>query len=201
VIPEGLIAVVRASSTEECRTIVTGLVAADVPAIEVTMTVPGALDIVNELRDASAVIGIGTVLDVATCQEAVASGARFVVSPVTDPAVLQAAHDLHTDYVGGALTPSEIQSASLKGVDAIKIFPIGMVGGPAYLKSILEPFPGLRIVASGGVAIADIGSYRAAGAYSICIGGAFIDRNAARAGDVEGVRRHARSVVEAFERS
>jgi 2-dehydro-3-deoxyphosphogluconate aldolase/(4S)-4-hydroxy-2-oxoglutarate aldolase len=200
-IPAGLIAVVRASSTEECRTIVAGLAAAGVPAIEITMTVPGALEIVRDIRDSGVTIGVGTVLDVMTCQRAIEAGAKFIVSPVTDASVLSAAHEADIEYVAGALTPNEIYNAVLLGADAIKIFPIGLVGGPSYLKAILEPLPGLRTVVSGGIAVADISAYRAAGAYSICIGGAFVNRAAAQAGDVEGVRRHALSVVSAYNQS
>lgn len=197
-IPSGLIAVVRASSSTECRTIVNGLLAAGVAAIEITMTVPGALDVLNEFRDAPGHIGMGTVLDEKTCRQAIEAGAQFIVSPVTDIGVLHAAHDLRTDYVGGALTPSEIRGATLMGVDAVKVFPIGMVGGPAYVKAILEPLPDLRLVVSGAVAVNDIVAYRDAGAYSICIGGAFIDREAARSGNIEAVRQHARKVVDTY---
>jgi 2-dehydro-3-deoxyphosphogluconate aldolase/(4S)-4-hydroxy-2-oxoglutarate aldolase len=200
-IPAGLIAVVRASSMLECRTIVTGLADAGVTTIEITMTVPGALEIVRDLHDSSSTIGVGTVLDSATCRLAIEAGAQFIVAPVTDSSVLAVAHELGIEYVGGALTPNEIFLALQLGVDAIKIFPIGSVGGPAYLKAILEPFPGLRTVVSGGIAVADMAAYRAAGAHSICLGGAIVDRDAARAGDIEKVRRHASLVVAQFQES
>jgi 2-dehydro-3-deoxyphosphogluconate aldolase/(4S)-4-hydroxy-2-oxoglutarate aldolase len=111
--------------------------------------------------------------------------------------VLAVTHELGVEYVAGALTPNEIYQTVQLGADAVKIFPIGPVGGVTYLKAILEPLPGIRAVVSGGVGVADVEAYRSAGAHSICLGGAFVDRVAARAGDVAGVRRHALKVMDA----
>ncbi len=197
-VPTGLIAVVRASSREECRTIVTGLVKGGVPTIEVTMTVPGALEVVRELAGAGATVGVGTVLNLEDCAGACAAGAEFLVAPVTDLDVLGAARRAGVAYVGGAFSPSEVLAAMRAGVDAVKIFPAGAVGGPAYVKALREPFPELRAVVSGGVGPEDVAGYIAAGAHAICMGGALVDRAAALAGDVERVAAHARRIVDAF---
>jgi 2-dehydro-3-deoxyphosphogluconate aldolase / (4S)-4-hydroxy-2-oxoglutarate aldolase len=197
-VPAGVIAVVRAATAAEARTIVHGLVRAAVPAIELTLTVPEALTIIAEAAGLVArpgsqtVLGAGTVLDRGACGEAVAAGARFVVSPVTDPPVLEQAHRDGVPYVGGALTPTEVLASMRAGADAVKLFPVGSVGGAAYLRALREPLPGLRAVVSGGIGAADAQGYLAAGAHAVCLGGALIDRAAASRGDVEAVAARAR---------
>lgn len=190
-----LIAVVRAAAAAECLTIVEGLVEAGVPGIEVTMTVPGAVEALAALGDVGATIGAGTVLDVEVARACIEAGARFIVSPVTEASVLAEAHGRGVPYVGGALSPSEIDRAGRAGCDAVKIFPISAVGGVDYLRAVREPLPGIRAVVSGGVRAADIDSYFSAGAVAVCLGGALIDRQAARAGDVAGVAARAAQVL------
>jgi 2-dehydro-3-deoxyphosphogluconate aldolase/(4S)-4-hydroxy-2-oxoglutarate aldolase len=200
VVPAGVIAVVRAATAAQARVIVHGLVRAAVPAIELTLTVPGALTILAEAARAVApgsgtMLGAGTVLDRRACEEAVAAGARFVVSPVTDPPVLEQAHRDGVPYVGGALTPTEVLASMRAGVDAVKLFPVGSVGGPAYLRALREPLPGLRAVVSGGIGAGEVRDYLAAGAHAVCLGGALIDRAAAGRGDVEAVAARARQAL------
>lgn len=199
-VPSGVIAVVRAATAAEARTIVHGLVRAAVPAIELTLTVPEALTILAEATRAVApgsgtVLGAGTVLDRRACEEAVAAGARFVVSPVTDPPVLEQAHREGVPYVGGALTPTEVLASMRAGVDAVKLFPVGSVGGPAYLRALREPLPALRAVVSGGIGAGEVRDYLAAGAHAVCLGGALIDRAAASRGDVEAIAARARQAL------
>jgi len=199
-VPSGVIAVVRAATAAEARAIVHGLVRAAVPAIELTLTVPEALAILAEAARAvppgsGTVLGAGTVLDRRACEEAVAAGARFVVSPVTDPPVLEQAHRGGVPYVGGALTPTEVLASMRAGVDAVKLFPVGSVGGPAYLRALREPLPGLRAVVSGGIGAGEVRDYLAAGAHAVCLGGALIDRAAASRGDVEAIAARARQAL------
>lgn len=144
-----LIALVRSESLDECRTIVNGLAQAGVPGIEVTMTVPGATEALRQVTGSISTIGAGTVVDAESCQACIDAGARFIVSPVTDLAVLDQARRGGVPYVGGALSPSEILASLRTGCDAIKLFPISAVGGPGYLRAVREPFPQLRAVVSG----------------------------------------------------
>lgn len=195
IIPAGLIAVVRAESMNECRTIAHGLIMAGVPTIELTMTSPDTLTILKEFASSDAVLGCGTVLDHDTCKACINAGARFIVSPVTDLAVLDAARRAGVPYVGGAATPCEVWESMRVGVDAVKLFPIGLLGGSKYLRTLREPFPALRAVVSGGIDPSDFGAYISAGAHAICIGGGVIDRPAARAGDVDSVAYHAQRVL------
>jgi 2-dehydro-3-deoxyphosphogluconate aldolase/(4S)-4-hydroxy-2-oxoglutarate aldolase len=169
--PAGVIAVVRAATPGECRTIVRGLVRAAVPAIELTMTVPDAVTIIGELADSGmasgTVLGAGTVLDPAACAACVAAGATFIVSPVTDPGVLEQAHRRGVPYIGGALTPTEVLASMRAGSDAIKLFPVGAVGGVDYLRALREPLPALRAVVSGGITAGEASGYLAAGAHAV----------------------------------
>jgi len=194
-----LIAVVRSDSVEECRTIVRGLLAAGVPGIEITMTAPGVIELIAEFSDATAAVGAGTVLDARSARECLDAGASFIVSPITDAEVLRVAHALDTPYVGGGLTPTEVVASMRLGCDAVKIFPIGAVGGPRYLRALREPLPNLRAIVSGGVGPRDVPKYLAAGAVSVCIGGALIDRGAGRRGNVEEVAAKAAVVLAEIE--
>jgi 2-dehydro-3-deoxyphosphogluconate aldolase/(4S)-4-hydroxy-2-oxoglutarate aldolase len=201
-----VIAVVRAGSAAEARTIVRGLARAAVPAIELTMTVPDAVGIFAELAGevgalaaglgSQTVLGAGTVLDPADAAACAGAGARFLVSPVTDVDVLGEAHRCGIPYVGGALTPTEVLASMRAGADAVKLFPVGSVGGAGYLRALREPLPGLRAVVSGGIAAGEVGGYLAAGAHAVCLGGALIDREAARRGDVDEVAAWARAALD-----
>lgn len=199
-VPAGVIAVVRAATAGQAQTIVRGLVLASMPAVELTMTVPGAAEIIAEFAGSAAaagtVLGAGTVLDPEACSACAAAGAAFIVSPVTDPAVLGRAHRCGVPYVGGALTPTEVLASMRAGSDAVKLFPVGSVGGAGYLRALREPLPGLRAVVSGGITTAEVSGYLAAGAHAVCLGGALIDRAAARRGDPDAVAAHARRVLD-----
>lgn len=195
-VPTGVIAVVRARSAAECRTIVHGLIQAQTPAIELTMTVPDAVSLLGEFAGSGTLLGAGTVLDPQACADCIAAGARFIVSPVTDLDVLHEAQRNHVPYIGGALTPTEVLAAMRAGADAVKIFPAGPAGGTRYLRALMEPLPGLRAVPSGGIAVGDAAAYFAAGAHAVCLGGALIDRQAAQRGDVDAVAAHTRIALE-----
>lgn len=199
-VPAKLIAVVRAATAAEGRTIVHGLIRAAVPAVELTMTVPDAVAIISEFAGAAlrsgTALGAGTVLDARDCAACADAGATFIVSPVTDLDVLEEAHRRGVAYIGGALTPTEVLASMRAGSDAVKIFPVGAVGGPGYLRALREPLPALRAVVSGGIAAAQVSAYREAGAYAVSLGGALIDRAAARRGDIEAVADGARQVMD-----
>jgi 2-dehydro-3-deoxyphosphogluconate aldolase/(4S)-4-hydroxy-2-oxoglutarate aldolase len=195
-VPAGVIAVVRAASAAEARTIVHGLFRAAVPAVELTLTVPDALRVIGEFAGSGTVLGAGTVLDPAEAAACAAAGARFLVSPVTDAAVLAEAHRCGVPYVGGALTPTEVLASMRAGADAVKLFPVGSMGGAGYLRALREPLPGLRAVVSGGIAAGEVRDYLAAGAHAVCLGGALIDREAARRGDVDAVAARARAALD-----
>jgi len=102
----------------------------------------------------------------------------------------------HVPYIGGALTPTEVLAAMRADADAVKVFPVGPIGGASYLRALMEPLPGLRAVPSGGVAAGEVAGYFAAGGHAVCLGGALIDRQAARRSDVDAVAAHARIALD-----
>ena len=149
----GIIAIIRADSSDQLLSAAQALVDGGVTAMEVTMTTPNALEVI---RDASAtfgdsiLMGVGTVLDEETCVSAILAGAQFVVTPVTKPAVIRVCHRYGKPIASGAYTPTEALFAHESGADFVKLFPADRLG-PGYIKSILAPLPMLRIIPTGGV--------------------------------------------------
>lgn len=195
-VPAGILAVIRADSATVAETIARGLAEAGVDGVEITLTVPGALDVIERLAGTiSCPIGAGTVRTEHDAVAAIARGATFIVSPDLVHAVVAATHAAGAASVPGALTPSEVGRCLDAGADAVKIFPVGSLGGPAYLRALSEPFPGVAWVVSGGIRDDQVADYRALGVRTICMGSALIDRTAAVAGDVAAVAAHARAVL------
>lgn len=195
-LPAGIICVVRASTPEQALTIGQGVRAAGVDAIEITFTVPGAADVIAELRRVPGpAVGAGTVRSVEQAEQALGAGAEFLVSPALRAEVVAAAHRSGVPAVPGALTPIEVEACLDAGAKHVKIFPIGAVGGAAYIKALSEPLPEVRWVVSGGISVDNVASYRTAGCHTVCLGDALIDRRAAKVGDVDAVTRHAAQVV------
>lgn len=197
--PDGVILVVRAASEDEALTICRGVAAAGLTTIEVTRTVPGATKVLRALAvDRTLTLGAGTVREPDDVDRMVDAGATFIVSPVANPAVIDRADRLDVTMVAGGLTPTEVEAAWKLGVAAVKIFPVGSVGGVSYVRAIREPLPDVELIVSGGIDPLDVGSYRSVGCRSVCLGGSLVDREAARRLDIEGVRRHAATVVQSI---
>jgi len=195
--PAGILAVIRADTAAAAYTIGLGLAEAGVDGVEITFTVPDALGVIERLaREAACPVGAGTVLGEDDARAAIERGATFVVSPDLRPAVVVAARAGGAASVPGALTPGEVGRCLDAGADAVKIFPVGALGGPAYIRTLSEPFPGVDWVVSGGISPEQIAEYRSVGVRAICMGGALIDRGAAAAGDVAAVARHGRAVLD-----
>jgi len=195
-VPAGIIAVIRAPSAAEALTIGRGLVAGGVGTLELTLTVPDAVEVIDQLvRDGGARVGAGTVLSPASVTAVGEVGASFVVAPDTDPAVLEAAVARGLVTIPGALTPTEIRRAFLYGATAVKVFPVAAAGGPGYIRAVREPLPDIGLVVSGGISLDDVADYLTAGARAVCLGGALIDRRAAAAGDIDGVAEHCRRAL------
>jgi 2-dehydro-3-deoxyphosphogluconate aldolase / (4S)-4-hydroxy-2-oxoglutarate aldolase len=196
-VPRGVIAVVRTDSPEHALTIGRGLSRTRVAAIEVTMTVPDAVDVIGRLASEGVQrVGAGTVRTADQVKACAAAGAAFVVSPHTDPAVVRAAVDLGLAVVPGTLTPSEVVAALAMGATGAKIFPVGAVGGIAYVRALLEPLPDLPLVVSGGIEPVDVPGYREAGAVGVCLGRTLWRLQDVAAGDVEAVCAYASSVLD-----
>ena len=195
-LPQGILAVIRAPDREQAATIGEGLALAGVEAVEITLTVPGAIEVIERLAEKSVcAVGAGTVRTATDAELAIRAGARFLVAPDVNLGVLDVAHAHGVPYVPGALTPSEVGRCLDHGVTAIKVFPVGALGGSRYLTTLSEPFPHAQWVVSGGISIDQVDEYLDVGARIVCLGGALIDRPAAARGDLDAVVDHARTVL------
>ncbi len=177
------IAVVRESTEAAGRRAVEALAAGEAPVVEITLTTPGALERIGALaaRAAGPLVGAGSVLDEAGARAARAAGARFLVSPVAPPGLARVARVQDAFLVLGGLTPAELWAARAAGADLVKVFPIGSVGGPDYLRRVLGPFPDLPLLASGGIEPAAIPDYFAAGARVVGVARGWPDEASVRA--------------------
>jgi 2-dehydro-3-deoxyphosphogluconate aldolase/(4S)-4-hydroxy-2-oxoglutarate aldolase len=200
IIDIGILPVVRAASGAEAVAVGDAIAAGGIDALEITMTVPGAIKVIAE---ASArygdrvLIGAGTVLDVDQARACIAAGARFVVSPVADPPTIAYCRQAGVPVLPGALTPNEIVHAWRAGADFVKVFPCSTAGGAQYVKAIKTPLPDIRLVPTGGVTIDTVAAYFAAGACAVGVGGDLCDVQAVRRGDPQKLTLAARAYVQA----
>ena len=173
----GVIAVVRLPAAADFRALAGALVAGGVSVVEITLTTPGALAAIADLTAPNAVpgavVGAGTVLDERSARAVIAAGARFVVSPMLDQAVVRCCRDANVPCMPGALTPRELVEASRAGASHIKLFPASLVG-PRYIREVLAPLPFLRLVPSGGVSLDNAGDWIRAGATAVSLGSALV---------------------------
>lgn len=169
----GLVPVIRTSSAEDARFAVEEVAQAGIPIIEVTMTVPGALDVIREIVKTvpKIILGAGTVLDAQTARQCIAAGAHFISSPALDiPTVHLVAENREILMMAGALTPTEILAAWKAGSDFVKIFPCSLVGGDNYIRALRRPFPDIPLIAGGGVTQQNAAQYLLAGAAALSVG-------------------------------
>lgn len=178
-IDPGIIAVVRAQSGEQVLPLSEALLDGGVRAIEITTSTPDAIE---NIRKASqtlgerAIIGVGTVLDVETCDAACEAGAEFVVSPVTKPELVATAHKHDRPIMLGAYTPSEAQAAHEAGCDFVKIFPADGLGA-RFIRNLCAPLPHLRLVPTGGIKVENVGEFISAGSLALGIGSALVSKD------------------------
>ncbi len=198
------IAVIRTRSLEQAKAAAHALIAGGMTSIEITMTVPDAPKLIETLSDdyrqhPAILIGAGTILTQRDAVAALDAGARFLVSPVAPPGLVERAHSGHVPMVLGGLTPTELVTALGLGADMVKVFPAGLVGGPDYLRAILGPFPDLPLMASGGPKLADIAAYRSLGVQTIAFTTALLPPDLVADGDWKGITALAREAVAALQ--
>ncbi|WP_261164701.1 bifunctional 4-hydroxy-2-oxoglutarate aldolase/2-dehydro-3-deoxy-phosphogluconate aldolase [Microbacterium sp. Marseille-Q6965] len=193
---ERLIMVVRGAHVAAARAAIDAAVAGGLRAVEVTFTVPGALELIRKVRDAhpDVLVGAGTVVDPMMARDAVDAGARFLVSPGLDERVVALARERDILMLPGVLTPTEVQRALAAGALAVKLFPADALG-PRYLRALAGPFPQLAVVPSGGISAADAGEWIAAGALAVGVGGGLSP--AAAEPDTAAVRQEAERLLAA----
>lgn len=196
----GLLAVLRAPSSEGCRRAVDALVETGVTGIEVTYSTPDAANVISGVVSdygEDVVVGAGTVLTVAQAVEAADAGAEFLVSPGTDEEVISAMTSTNRVVMAGALTPTEVMKAMRMDVDVVKIFP-GSLGGPSYLRSLRGPFPEVLFMPTGGVSTGNAADWFAAGAVALGAGSELASAKDIQAGDFASIREKASRFVDAM---
>jgi 2-dehydro-3-deoxyphosphogluconate aldolase/(4S)-4-hydroxy-2-oxoglutarate aldolase len=193
----GVVAIIRMPDPAALRAVVDALAEGGVRALEVTMTVPRAIELIKEIAPtlpADFLFGAGTLLDPDTVHRAVEAGAQFIVSPVFRPEVIKAAHEDGVPVMPGCFTPTEILSAWEMGADVIKVFPATSVG-PGYLKDIRGPLPQIKLMPTGGVSIDNVGDWLRAGAVAVGVGSAIVDTKAIAAKQFNVIVDNARRIV------
>lgn len=192
-----VVPVLRLASVAETRFAVDCLVEAEFACIELTLTTPGAVELIAELHarlGPEASIGAGTVLDLASAERCIAAGADFLVAPCMVAGMVAYAHAAGRLALIGGYTPGEVLAASREGADVVKVFPAAS-GGPAHLAAIHAVFPGIALCPTGGISLANMQDYFAAGAAFVGVGNNIIDAAALRAGERDRVVGHARKYL------
>ncbi|MCC6131236.1 MAG: bifunctional 4-hydroxy-2-oxoglutarate aldolase/2-dehydro-3-deoxy-phosphogluconate aldolase [Acidobacteria bacterium] len=197
----GVVAVIRMKEPAALRSVIDALALGGVFALEVTMTVPGAVGLIRELAPSlppEIILGAGTVLDAETARAVVEAGARYVVSPVFKEDVLRQTQRLGAAAMPGCFTPTEILTAWEAGADIVKVFPATALG-PSYFRDLRGPLPHLKLMPTGGVSLSNAGEWIRAGAAAIGVGTALVDTAAIAAGRFSEITARARQFVDAVQ--
>lgn len=195
----GLVPVVRASSADEAMRAIDAIKEGGISVLEITMTVPGAVKVIEAVaakNDGSTIIGAGTVLDAETARVCMLAGAQFVVSPALNLDTIAICNRYSVPVMPGALTPTEVVTAWTAGADFVKIFPAGSVGGASYIKNLKGPLPHIKFIPTGGVSLTTAADFVKAGASALGVGTDLVDVKAIRAGQAKVITDRARQFVE-----
>jgi 2-dehydro-3-deoxyphosphogluconate aldolase/(4S)-4-hydroxy-2-oxoglutarate aldolase len=194
-----LIPVVRATSADEAMRAIDAIREGGISVLEITMTVPGAVKLIEEVANrygSDALVGAGTVLDPETATACISSGARFVVSPALNLDTIACCRQRDIAVMPGALTPTEVVQAWNAGADFVKVFPAGAVGGPSYLKALKAPLPQIELVPTGGVSLKTAADFIRAGASALGVGADLVDISAIREGQSALITERAKQFIE-----
>ena len=193
----GIVAVIRLKDREKLRAVVDAIAEGGVRALEVTMTVPRAIELIRELAPAlpaGFLLGAGTVIDAVTARAVIDAGASFVVSPVFRPDVIAACHERDVPAMPGCFSPTEILAAHERGADIVKVFPATTLG-PQFIKDVRAPLPQLKLMPTGGVTLDNAGDWIRAGAVAVGLGSALVDATAIDGNRLDVITANARRVV------
>jgi 2-dehydro-3-deoxyphosphogluconate aldolase/(4S)-4-hydroxy-2-oxoglutarate aldolase len=194
----GIVAVIRLRDPGKLRAVVDAIVAGGVQALEVTMTVPGAVELIRGLAPTlpeGFLLGAGTVIDAATAHAVIDAGAQFVISPVFRRAVIDACHERGVPVAPGCFTPTEILEAHDAGADIVKVFPATTLG-PQYIRDVRAPLPQVKLMPTGGVTPDNAGDWIRAGAVAVAAGSSLLDAKAIESGRFEVITANARRFVD-----
>jgi 2-dehydro-3-deoxyphosphogluconate aldolase / (4S)-4-hydroxy-2-oxoglutarate aldolase len=193
----GIVAVVRSRDSQQLVEVVRALADGGVTVAEITMTVPGALDVLRQVRQAlgdRVLLGAGTILDPETARAALLAGAEYIVAPTVNLDVIRLCQRYDKLVMPGAFTPTEILAAWEAGADIVKVFPAEIVG-PAFFKALRGPLPQIRLMPTGGVDLSTAAAFLKAGACCLGIGGQLVEPAAVAAGNFDRLRDLARQYV------
>src|SRR5271168_783002 len=192
----GIVPVVRAASADEARFAAAAVHQGGVAIVEITMTVPGAVEVIRDLAKTmpDVLIGAGTVLDVESAKRCLDAGAQFLVSPGLDLPTLEYAVKQEVLMMPGALTPSELMAAWKAGADFVKVFPCSQVGGAGYIKALRGPFPHVPLVPTGGVNLNTAAEFIRAGSAALGLGGELVLKESLRSRQPEAIIETARKL-------
>lgn len=194
----GIVPVLRASSAKQARQVAEAVYAGGIPVVEITMTVPGAIELIAQLSKSMGpeiLVGAGTVLDSETAQRCLDAGAQFLVSPGFDLETVRLANRVGKLIIAGALTPTEVVNAWKAGSDFVKIFPCASVGGAKYIKALKGPLPNIPMIPTGGVNLDSAAEFIEAGAAALGIGGELVSAAALQSGNNDEIAETARKFV------
>ena len=200
----GLVPVLRATSAKEAITIADAIIAGGVTVLEITMTVPGAIQVMQQLADHHGdklLIGAGTVLDAETARSCLLAGAQFIVSPALYVRTIELCRRYSAPIMPGALTPTEIVTAWQAGADVVKVFPCSALGGAKYLKALQGPLPQIQLIPTGGVSLSTAAEFLAAGAFALGVGSDLVDAKAAAEGRTAVITENARKYIDIVRKS
>lgn len=194
----GVVAIIRLKEPDRLRAVIDALAVGGVRALEVTMTVPRAVELIAEIAPtlpSGFLFGAGTVVDADTANRVIDAGAQFIVSPVFRRSVIEACHRQDVPAMPGCLTPTEILDAWDAGADIVKVFPATALG-PGYLKDIRGPLPHVKLMPTGGVTLDNAGEWIRAGAVAVGVGSALVDTAAISSGNYGVLEANARRIVD-----
>ncbi len=201
ILDSGVVGVIRTENSDKLLKVSKALKEGGVKCIEVAMTTPGALEVIDEVTDQirDVLVGAGTVLDSETARSAILAGAEYLVSPTIDRDMIKMAKSYDKIVAPGAFTPTEAMTAWKAGADIVKIFPASRLG-PKYLSDLKAPLPQLSLMPTGGVSQENAADFVRAGADVVCAGSALIDKEALSKGNFEKITEDAKKLVRAVKR-
>jgi len=200
----GIIPVVRAASSAEACMAADAVGQGGIPIVEITMTVPGAVEVIKALVKScgsNVLIGAGTVRNAETARKCLDAGAQFLVSPGTNRQTIEFAKEQGVVMMAGALTPTEVDFAWQLGVDYVKVFPCSAVGGATYIRALKGPLPEIPLIPTGGVNLETASDFLKAGAVALGVGGELVQAAALKAGKLEVITETARQFLEIIRRT
>ena len=194
-----LVPVIRANSADEAMRAIDAIKAGGIDVLEITMTVPGAVRVIEQVAEryrGEVIVGAGTVLDPETARACILAGAEFIVGPSLNLETIALCRRYGVPVMPGALTPTEVVTAWQAGADMVKVFPCSAMGGASYLKALKAPLPQIDLIPTGGVSLKTASDFLAAGASALGIGADLVDLAALRDGRAAEITEKAKQYVE-----